>query len=43
MDTERARFIELLDEGGVDASIVEQLRELARRIDDLRFSDRGIS
>jgi len=43
MDTERARFIELLDEGGVDASIVEQLRDLARRIDDLRFSDGGIS
>lgn len=42
MDTERARFVTLLDAGGVDPSVVEQLRELARRIDDLRFSDRSV-
>jgi GTPase SAR1 family protein len=40
-DVERSRFQQLLDDGGVDPAMVEQLRELARRIDDLRFSDRS--
>jgi len=42
MDAERARFVDLLDAGGIDPAIVEQLRDLARRIDDLRFSDRSV-
>lgn len=40
-DGERARFQRLLDDGGVDPALVDQLRELARRVDDLRFSDRS--
>ncbi len=40
-DGERARFQRLLDDGGVDPALVDQLRELARRVDDLRFADRS--
>ncbi|HNJ78510.1 MAG TPA: ABC transporter, partial [Marmoricola sp.] len=41
-DVERARFTKLLDDSGVEPAIVDQLRGLARRIDDLRFSDRSL-
>ncbi len=39
LDGERARFGELLDSLDVDADAAANLREMCRRIDDLRFAD----
>ena len=41
MDTERARFLEVLDGLAVDESAVERLRDATRRVDDLRFADKA--
>jgi hypothetical protein len=38
MDDERARYLEVVDALGIDPQAPEQLRETARRIDDLRFA-----
>jgi hypothetical protein len=40
MDTERARFLEVLDGLEVDEAAVERLRDASRRVDDLRFADK---
>jgi hypothetical protein len=40
MDTERARFLEVLDALEVDEAAVERLRDASRRVDDLRFADK---
>ncbi len=41
METERARFIEVLDGLGIEEGDVDRLREMSRRVDDLRFADKG--
>ncbi len=41
METERARFVEVLDGLGIDEGDVDRLREMSRRVDDLRFADKG--
>ncbi|HSE69480.1 MAG TPA: GTPase domain-containing protein [Nocardioidaceae bacterium] len=38
MDAERARYLGVLDELGVEQDAPENLREVSRRIDDLRFA-----
>ena len=38
MDTERARYLDVVDALGIDDEAPERLRETARRIDDLRFA-----
>ena len=38
LDTERQRYVDVLDELGVDSEAAENLRVVARRIDDLRFA-----
>jgi hypothetical protein len=38
MDEERARYFGVVDALGIDPQAPEQLRETARRIDDLRFA-----
>jgi energy-coupling factor transporter ATP-binding protein EcfA2 len=38
LDSERARYLEVLDEQQVDPEAAERLREVSRRIDDLRFA-----
>jgi energy-coupling factor transporter ATP-binding protein EcfA2 len=38
LDTERQRYVDVLDDLGVDGEAAENLREVARRIDDLRFA-----
>ena len=43
MDAERRRFVELLDALDLPADAAEQLRALARRVDDLRFAPRPAS
>ena len=40
MESERARYLDLLDTLAIDADDVERLREVSRRVDDLRFADR---
>lgn len=41
MRTEQQRFLDLLDSASVTPESAEQLRDLARRIDDLRWSERN--
>ena len=41
MDAERARFLDVLDGLAIDEGDVDRLRELSRRVDDLRFADKG--
>ena len=41
MQTEQQRFLDLLDSAAITPDSAEQLRNLARRVDDLRFSERG--
>ena len=41
MDHERRRFVELLDALDLPPDSAEQLRALARRVDDLRFAPRA--
>ncbi len=43
MDQERRRFLDLLDELDLPADSAEQLRDLARQVDDLRFAPRTAS
>jgi energy-coupling factor transporter ATP-binding protein EcfA2 len=43
MDHERRRFLDLLDALDLPADSAEQLRELARQVDDLRFAPRPAS
>jgi hypothetical protein len=38
LDTERQRYVDVLDELAVDSEAAENLRVVARRIDDLRFA-----
>jgi hypothetical protein len=38
LDTERRRYLEVLDELGVDPDAAENIRTVTRRIDDLRFA-----
>lgn len=38
LDTERQRYVDVLDGLGVDSEAAENLRVVARRIDDLRFA-----
>jgi hypothetical protein len=38
LDTERRRYLDVLDELGVEAGAAEHIRSVARRIDDLRFA-----
>ena len=41
MDQERQRFLDLLDALELPADTAEQLRVLARQVDDLRLAGRG--
>ena len=41
MDAERARFVTVLDDLGIEEGDVDRLREVSRRVDDLRFADKG--
>jgi hypothetical protein len=41
MDAERARFLDVLDGLGILEGDVDRLREMSRRVDDLRFADKG--
>ena len=43
MDQERRRFVDLLDALELPADSAEQLRVLARQVDDLRFAPRPAS
>ena len=43
LDQERRRFVDLLDDLDVSPDAAEQLRALARRVDDLRFAPRSAS
>jgi hypothetical protein len=43
MDQERQRFVKLLDDLDLHADSADQLRGLARRVDDLRFAARSAS
>ena len=38
LDTERQRYLQVLDDLEVDAAAAENLRVVSRRIDDLRFA-----
>jgi energy-coupling factor transporter ATP-binding protein EcfA2 len=38
LDSERRRYLDVLDELGVEAGAAEHIRSVARRIDDLRFA-----
>ncbi len=38
LDTERARYLDVLDALEIDPAGAEQLREMSRRVDDLRFA-----
>jgi hypothetical protein len=38
LDTERRRYLDVLDELGVDPDAAENIRSVTRRIDDLRFA-----
>ncbi|HLN79228.1 MAG TPA: ABC transporter [Nocardioidaceae bacterium] len=38
LDTERQRYVDVLDELEIDPDAAESLREVSRRIDDLRFA-----
>jgi energy-coupling factor transporter ATP-binding protein EcfA2 len=38
IDAERARYLEVLDALGIDPGAAERLREVSRRVDDLRFA-----
>jgi hypothetical protein len=40
LDAEKARFLTLLDDLQIDDGDVERLREVSRRVDDLRFADK---
>lgn len=42
MNTERARFLDVLDGLDVDATAVDRLREASHRVDDLRAADQPI-
>jgi energy-coupling factor transporter ATP-binding protein EcfA2 len=39
LDTERRRYLDVLDELGVDPDAAENIRSVTRRIDDLRFAN----
>jgi hypothetical protein len=41
MESERARFVDVLDGLGIHEGDVDRLRELSRKVDDLRFADKG--
>ncbi|NUR08028.1 MAG: GTPase domain-containing protein [Nocardioidaceae bacterium] len=43
LDQEQARYVEVLDELGIRRADVERLREVSRRVDDLRFADRVVT
>ncbi|MGZ4580502.1 MAG: GTPase domain-containing protein [Nocardioidaceae bacterium] len=40
LDAERARYLELLDSLDITPDAANRLREMARKVDDLRFADR---
>jgi hypothetical protein len=40
---EKARFTELLDRLGIEEEDVELLRQVSRRVDDLRFADKVVT
>jgi len=40
LDAERARYLELLDSLDITPEAANRLREMARKVDDLRFADR---
>ena len=41
MDAERARFVTVLDDLGIEEGDVDRLREVSRRVDDLRLRRQG--
>ena len=43
MDAERSRYLEVLDGLGIDENDVDRLREVSRRVDDLRFAVKGLT
>jgi hypothetical protein len=43
MNAERSRYLEVLDGLGIEEGDVDRLREVSRRVDDLRFAVKGLT